>query len=182
VSRWVRRLLRHLSGDGELPEDFAGHLEGGEHLLAVSRTPGGGHIVATSRGVWLSEGEHTRRLGWHLVSKVTWDGNALTITEAEEVGAAGSAVVVNDLPPRRYPLVDPGRLPNVVQARVTGSIRSSHRQDLPGGSASFVQRRVPGRDGVVLQARVEQDADPVVVADIAAEVARRIDHARMTRE
>jgi hypothetical protein len=182
VSRWARRLWDRLSGVGVLPDNFAGRLEPGEHVLAVAAVHGSGHLVASPLGLWLPEGEQSRRVGWHLVTKATWGGGALTITEAEEVGVAGSAVLLNDRTPRRYALAEAGRLPDVVHARVNRSIRSSHYQDLPGGGAWFVQRRVPGRDGTVLQARVDQDADPVVVADIAAEVARHIDSARSSIE
>jgi hypothetical protein len=62
----------------------------------------------------------------------------------------------------------------VVHERVTGSIRSRHHRDLPGGGAWFVQRKVPGRDGTVLQVRPDPGADRDAVARLAAEVARRL--------
>ena len=60
------------------------------------------------------------------------------------------------------------------QARVEASIRSRHHRDLPGGGAWFVQRKVPGRDGTVLQARPDPGTDPAVVARVAAEVVRTL--------
>jgi hypothetical protein len=71
-------------------------------------------------------------------------------------------------------VADPGALPQVVHQRVTGSVRSSHRRELPGGGAWFVQRSVPGRDGVVLQVRVDPGTDLDVVTDIAAAVASHL--------
>jgi hypothetical protein len=98
----------------------------------------------------------------------------LVVIEAEETGEAGDAVLLTDLAPRRYPLADPGKLPQAVHRRVTGSIRSRHHRDLPGGGAWFVQRKVPGRDGVVLQVRADPGTDPDAVRTVAAEVAIKI--------
>jgi hypothetical protein len=61
-----------------------------------------------------------------------------------------------------------------VHARVEGSIRSRHHRDLPGGGAWFVQRKVPGRDGTVLQARPDAGTDPALVAQVAADVVRSL--------
>ncbi|MCP2262449.1 hypothetical protein LX15_006186 [Streptoalloteichus tenebrarius] len=173
----LRRLLARLSGTWQLPEGFPGALAEDENVLAVAEVRGGGHLVATTLGLWLPEGGTVRRVGWHLVSKATWGGGALAVVEADEVeelGEAGDAVLLADRPARRFALPDPGRVPEVVHARVTGSIRSRHRQELPGGGAWFVQRRVPGRDGVVLQVRPDPGADRVVVVSTAAEVAERL--------
>ncbi|SHF41606.1 hypothetical protein [Streptoalloteichus hindustanus] len=177
----LRRLWARLSGAGQLPEGFAGALAAEENVLAVAGVRDGGHLVATSLGLWLPEGETTRRVGWHLVSKATWGEGALTLVEADEVEPAGEAVVLADRPARRFALPEPGRLPEVVHTRVTGSIRSRHRQEFPGGGAWFVQRRVPGRDGVVLQVRPDPGADRVVLVDTAAEVAQRLRQLREIR-
>ena len=84
------------------------------------------------------------------------------------------AVLLADQPARRVRLVEPGRVPEVVHARVEGSIRSRHHRDLPEGGAWFVQRRVPGRDGTVLQVRPDPGTDPAVVAALAADVAHAL--------
>ena len=86
----------------------------------------------------------------------------------------GPAVLLADRPARRFRLAEPGRVPEVVHARVEGSIRSRHHRDLPGGGAWFVQRKVPGRDGTVLQVRPDPGTDPAVVAQVAADVARSL--------
>ena len=147
---------------------------GDERVLAIARTAEGAHLVVTSWGLWLPEADGPRRLGWHLVSKAVWRNGALAVVEAEEaaqLGATGSgAVLLIDRPVRRFRLVDAGRLPEVVHARVEGSIRSRHHRDLPGGGAWFVQRKVPGRDGTVLQVRPDLGTDPALVAQVAAEV------------
>jgi hypothetical protein len=120
-------------------------------------------------------------MSWHLVSKATWRNGALAVVEAVEVeeiapgtGDGPVAVLLADRPARRFRLADPGRVPEAVHTRVEGSIRSRHRRDLPGGGAWFVQRKVPGRDGAVLQVRPDPGTDPAVVAQVAADVVRSL--------
>ena len=167
---WLRRFAARLSGTAELPADFAGELTADEQVLAVASSAAG-PLVATDLGLWLPE---ARRLGWHLISKATWTDGLLVVVEAEESGPAGDAVLLRDLPPSRFPLAEPGGLPEVVRARVTGSIRSTEHRDLPVGGARFVQRKVPGRNGLVLQVRPDPGTDEAALAPVAAEVAQRL--------
>lgn len=166
---WLRR---RLTGT---PEGFAGQLAENESVAATC-TSGGEPVVATSLGLWLPGAGPmgVGRLGWHLVSKATWDGTALTVIAAVESGAAGTAVLLTDQPPRRYPLEQPGKLPEAVQRRVTQSIVDRHRHEFPGGGAWFVRRRVPGQDGTILQVRADAGADPAAVARLAEKVAARL--------
>lgn len=175
MTSWLRRLRAYLAGRAEVPADFGGTLEPGEPLLASARVPEG-PLVATYLGLWVPN--EVRRIGWHLVSKATWKDGVLTLVEAEQTGTAGDAVVLRDRPARRFPLTEPGRLPEVVHGRVTRSIRSSHHRELPGGGAWFVQRKVPGQDGVVLQVRPDGGTDEAAVAEFAAEAAARLQRAR----
>jgi hypothetical protein len=170
----VGGLWRRLTGRG-LPDGFTGELAADEHVIAHGGVRGGGHLVATSLGLWLPEG---RRVGWHLISKATWGGNALVVVEAEESGTAGAAVLLTDLPPKRFVLDIPMRLPETVHARVTGSIRTRHRHELPGGGVWFLQRKVPGQDGVVLQVRPDEGVDADLIQGIAADVAAKLRAAR----
>ncbi|MQA12002.1 MAG: hypothetical protein GEU98_26385 [Pseudonocardiaceae bacterium] len=167
------RLLRKLTGR-DLPEGFSGRLEETEHVLATTATRDGAHLVATSLGLWVPNGEEARRIGWHLISKAGWTGDVLEIIESEEHSTAGAAVLLVDRPPRRFALPSPGKLPQTVQERVTRSVRSSHRRELGGGGAVFVQRKMPGKDGVVLQVRSDSGTDSSVVAAIAAQVAAQL--------
>ena len=162
---WLDRLLRRPT----LPDRV--ELEPDEHVVAVADVVGGGQVVATSRGLWLPD---AGRLRWHLISKATWEGGALGITQATEVETVDGAVLIADEPPRRLRLVDPGRVPEAVHQRVTGSIKSRHHRGLPGGGAWFVQRSVSGRDGVVLQVRADPGTDADVVRRVAGEVARTL--------
>ncbi|MGH3761795.1 hypothetical protein [Actinophytocola sp.] len=164
---------RRLFGGG-VPEELAGELERDEHVVASSELRGGGYLFATSLGLWVPEEDGPRRVGWHLVSKVTWGNGVLELIEARETGSAGDAVLLADERPARFVLERAGKLPDVVHVRVNGSIRSRHRRELPGGGAWFVQRKVPGRDGIVLQVRPDQGADTDAVRRVASEVAEKI--------
>jgi hypothetical protein len=166
--------LRRLLGREDVPAEVEGRLAADERVLAVAELGGGGHLVVTSRGLWLPSDDGVRLVGWHLVSKASWQAGALTVIEAQETETIGGAVLLADLPPRRLRLVDPGRVPETVHARVEASIRSRHHRDLPGGGAWFVQRKVPGHDGVVLQARPDPGTDPAVVRQIVADVVRSL--------
>ncbi|MDQ3153461.1 MAG: hypothetical protein M3R63_17690 [Actinomycetota bacterium] len=170
--------MARLSGRPALPEGFGGRLDADEHVVSVAELARGGHLVLTQRGLWVPEGADARRVGWEWISKAVWDRGALLVTEAVADGDAGDAVVLRDLPPRRFVLADAGRVPEVVRERVTGSIRSSQHRELPGGGAWFVQRKVPGRDGVVLQVRPDPGTQSDAVRVVAAEVATRMRQAR----
>ncbi|MGH3978810.1 MAG: hypothetical protein ACRDRZ_07400 [Pseudonocardiaceae bacterium] len=178
----LRRWWHRITGRAELPEGFTGRLDAAEHVLAVGALVREGHLVVTQLGLWVPEGSVARRIGWEWVSKAVWDRNALLLTEAVSEAAAGEAVLLADLPPRRFVLTEPGTVPDVVRARVTGSIRSSQYRELPGGGAWFVQRRLPGRDGVVLQVRADPGTDRWAVQSVAAQVADRMRQARSRPE
>ena len=172
----LRRLFGRIVDD--LPADFAGTLVADERVLAVAELAAGAHLVATTFGLWVPDGDTTRRVGWHLISKATWENSTLAVTEADEVDTVEGAILLADRPPRRLRLGDPGRIPEIVHARVTGSIKSRHHRELPGGGAWVVQRSVAGQDGIVLQVRADPGTDMAVVRSLAAQVARQVDKAR----
>jgi hypothetical protein len=169
----VTAFLRRLFGGG-VPDGFTGSLDPDEHIVASSALRGGGFLFASSLGLWVPEEDGPRRVGWHLVSKVTWGNGVLELVEARETGTAGDAVLLADQRPVRFALEHAGKLPDVVHARVNGSIRSRHRRELPGGGAWFVQRKVPGRDGIVLQVKADPGTNEDAVQRVATEVADRI--------
>ncbi|GAA4550941.1 hypothetical protein [Amycolatopsis samaneae] len=166
-------LLRRLLGD-RTPDGFPGELAAGEDVVDSARVEGGGHLVVTALGLWIPDGEGARRVGWHLVGKAAWADGVFTLTESEETGEAGAAVLLTDRAPVSFRLPAPGKVPHHVRLRVDGSVRSRHRQELAGGGAWFVQRKIPGRDGVVLQARPDPGTDAELVAAIAGEVAAKL--------
>lgn len=181
TSSRLRRLFGRIVD--ALPVDFAGTLATDEHVLGVAELADGGHVVATSFGLWLPDGAEIRRVGWHLISKATWENSWLIVTEADEVDSVEGAVLLADRPPRRLRLTHPGRVPETVHRRVSGSIKSRHHRELPGGGGAWVvQRSVAGRDGIVLQVRADPGTDPTLVYSLAAQVARQIDKVRHPRQ
>ncbi|WP_372666758.1 hypothetical protein [Amycolatopsis kentuckyensis] len=165
--------LRRLLGD-RTPPDFAGALDPGEDVVDSAAVEGGGYLVVTALGLWIPAEGGARRVGWHLIGKATWADGVFTLTESSEVGTAGSAVVLADLPPVRFRLPEPGKVPREAYQRVEGSIRSRHRQEIGSGGAWFVQRKVPGRDGSVLQVRPDPGTDVELVTAIAEQVAAKL--------
>ena len=170
----IKRLLAKLSGTAEVPVDFPGSLDVDEQVLSAADGEDGA-VLATHKGLWLPEG---RRVGWHLVSKATWGGGVLTVTEAEEARRIDGAVFLRDLRPRRLALTGETRLPDVVHERVNRSIRSRHHRDLPGGGAWFVQRKVPGRNGIELQIRPDPGTDEPALDRLAGALVERLRESR----
>jgi hypothetical protein len=157
------------------PESFTGTLEPDERVLGSALLAGqGGAVVVTQLGLWLPEG---RRIGWHLLSKATWGGGLLVLTEAAEDGTLGAATVLVDQQPRRLALGEPGRVPELVHQRVTGAIRTRDRIDVPGGGAWLLRRAVPGRDGLVLQVRPDAGTDRDILRAALASAAHPKDPA-----
>jgi hypothetical protein len=96
------------------------------------------------------------------------------VTEAEETGTIEGAVLLTDRLPRTFTLSTRGSLPEVVNARVTASIKSAHHRDLPGGGAWFVQRKLSGADGIVLQVRPDPGTDRNAVVAVTAQIADKL--------
>ncbi|RJQ86652.1 hypothetical protein [Amycolatopsis panacis] len=166
-------LLSRFFGRG-LPEGFPGELAEGEEVIATAAVESGGHLVVTTLGLWLPEGDGARRVGWHLVAKASWGEQGFTLIESQETGHSGAVVMLADREPVRFRLPVPGKVPQQVRLRVDGSIRARHRQEFPDGGAWFVQRKVPGRDGTVLQVRPDPGTDPALAEAVAAEAAEKL--------
>lgn len=161
-------LFRRLFGSGA-PDGFTGALEPDETVIASTPVQDG-HLVVTSLGLWVPG---PRRIGWHLISKVKWEG-ALRVVEAQEAGVEGSVVLLEDLPAQRFAVEEPSRVLRGISQRVEGSIRHRERVESPG--VWVLQRKIPGRDGFVWQARgdagVELDAVRAAVSTFASKLSR----------
>ncbi|OXM54659.1 hypothetical protein CFP71_19315 [Amycolatopsis thailandensis] len=162
--------LRHLLGE-RVPADFDGTLDDGEHVVGSAAVEGGGYLLVTALGLWIPG---PRRVGWHLVGKAAWSDGVLTLTESEETGTAGQAVLLADKTPVRFRLAQPGKVPMLLRQRVDGSVRGRHRKDLGTGGAWFVERKAPGQDGTVLQVRPDPGTDIDVIKAIAEEAAGKL--------
>lgn len=174
---WRHRVAARLTGRDLVPRGFAGKLIEDEHVLGAAELTDGTFLVATSLGLWLPGEDGPRRVHWHLISKAAWaqkPGRTLTVTEAEETGTVEGAVLLTDRPPRTFTLATRGSLPEVVNARVTASVKSAHHRDLPGGGAWFVQRKISGADGIVLQVRPDPGTDRDAVVSVTAQIADKL--------
>jgi hypothetical protein len=165
--------LRHLLGD-RVPADFDGSLDDGEHIVGSAAVEGGGYLLVTPLGLWIPAETGPLRVGWHLVGKASWSDGVLTLTESEETGTAGKAVLLADKAPVRFKLPRPGKVPLLLRQRVDGSVRERHRKDFGSGGAWFVERKIPGQDGTVLQVRPDPGTDIELVRAIAEEAAEKL--------
>ncbi|MFP5022324.1 hypothetical protein [Pseudonocardia phyllosphaerae] len=169
-------LWRRILGGGDpLPDDVA--LAPDETVAGTATVAGGGTLVVTSWGVHPPGGG---RIGWHEIAKAVWDrgSSTLVVTPAAVEEVAPGIELLADDRPRRFRLTGPGPVPKAVQDRVTQSIRSRHRRDLPGGGAWVLQRRVPGGGGLVLQVRPDPGTDPIAVRRLAEGLAGRLGELR----
>ncbi len=154
-------------------------LEIGERVLAFGWTPYGDLVMATPRGLWITDhdtppptaaagarhapvtGESAeqprgRRMAWESIVTAKWTGDVLTVTPAEEVAPQ----IMKRLPPVVLPLPESGDLPRVVRQRVDRSVALSFRRPLSAATtALLVARRVSGRDGLLWYAVFDRDCD-----------------------
>jgi hypothetical protein len=160
-----------LFGRDPVPAAVADRLGSEEAVVAVATVAGGGALVVTSWGVWPPAGE---RIGWHEIAKATWDRTALVVTPTTAEEIAPGTELLSDAVPQRFRLPEPGKVPQAVRDRVDQSIRSRNRRELPGGGAWVLQRRIPGRDGLIVQVRPDTGTDPVAVRRLAEGIADRL--------
>lgn len=168
----LRRLADRLNGT-VVPSTFTGTLDRGERVLASAETVAGQAILASSRGLWVPDSAAYRRIGWDLVAKARWHSPELAVIEASVVSTVDTAVVLGDLPEVTFSLATPGKVPEVVNRRVQASISAKHHRRLPSGGAWFVQRRVPGRDGLLLQVRPDPGTDLAEVRTLTSRILAR---------
>ncbi|MBN6052946.1 hypothetical protein JYK22_13495 [Nonomuraea sp. RK-328] len=115
-----------------LPSDVRKSLatEPGERVLTFAGSDGG-HVVATDRALYLSDGT---RVPYETVDKASWD---------EE----GLRVLTMDGAWHRERITEPRLLPETVRERVNSTIIVNKHVSLPGrGGVRLVARRRPGGD------------------------------------
>jgi hypothetical protein len=159
------------------PSAALAHLDAGERVVSWADTASGDVVLATPRGLWWPAVDAPRLIGWQHVAKAVWRDGALTVTEAEIV----DDLLLVERRPVSVELSVPRDLPPTVRKRVEANIVSSEVAPVPGGSARFVARRVPGEDGVRWWARLEAgtpDTDQVRSAVAARVASLRADWAR----
>lgn len=139
-----------------LPAAYRPRLEPGERVLAWALTTEGAAVVATNLRLWAA-GQPTP---WNEISKATWDGAVLSIVTSTLVEQRAGYSVIEDNPPVRFELVDPGHLPHQIRLRVTSSVQHPSHHGVPGGAGVWIAaRRVPGVDGLSWIVRYDNPAD-----------------------
>jgi hypothetical protein len=133
------------------PADVAASLPPDERIVSWADVSGGGVVLATPSGLWWPEPQGQRLIGWHQVNKAVWEDGRLCVTEAEVL----DDLLLVDRPDVCAELAVPRDLPPTVRKRVEGNVVRSQVHPVPGGTARFVARRIPGTDGLHWWARLE---------------------------
>lgn len=124
-------------------------LEPGDRRLAWALTTAGEPVVATERGLVLPG---RPRLDWGKVERAGWQRPRLVVVEVAEVEGTGPTVELE--------LAGDSTLPEVVHARVTGSVAwSTHARLHPSGGVRVVGRRSPGLEVLDWQLVFDRDTD-----------------------
>ena len=165
---WQRRTL---------PPPLTAALDEDEHIQAFADLTDGNWLAVSRFGLWHGDGNTAARIGWEAISKARLDGSVLSVIPTRRIGEFpdGTTVLTDDAT-REHVLSSRGALTDIVHTRVRRSVAASRQVSYPGGGGWVVLRRVPGRDGVVTQLRLDPGADPAApglaeaVAAVAAEL------------
>lgn len=166
---WARRIA--------LPPSLVSALDPDEQVQLVAQLASGESLAASRFGLWLASEEAAVRWNWEQVSRARLTARTLTVVAAEEVGRTPDGIVLlQDLPPREFELAGTSGLTDAVHTRVRRSVAASRYLPWPGAGGWVVLRRVPGRDGLTRQIRLDSGSDAGVagflraVADTAADL------------
>lgn len=118
------------------------------------------------------------RIGWELVARARLTARVLSVIPTRVVGSLpdgdggdGGVDVLVDEPELVFGLATRSGLTDVVHQRVRRSVAASRHLPHPGAGGWVVLRRVPGRDGLTRQVRLDPGADPLAPGFAAAVVA-----------
>ncbi len=165
-----------------LPPALAGRLAPDELITAIARSDDGPTLLTTRRGLWIVDDERAERLGWERIAKARLELGMLTLVPLDDVplptGTDDGAEValVRDGRPREHLLGRPAKVTDQIHTRVRRSVAASRYLPWPGAGGWVALRRVPGRDGLLVQLRLDPAADPAApgfvpaVRQVAAEL------------
>jgi hypothetical protein len=134
----------------EPPADVLAQLPDDERVVSWADLADGRVVLATPSGLWWPDLVQ-RLIGWQHITKAIWQDRTLSVIEADVV----DDLLMVDRAPVSVELHVPRDLPPVVRKRVEANVVRSELQPIVGGTARFVARRIPGQDGVVWWARLE---------------------------
>lgn len=160
-----------------LPPPLTVALGDDEQIQAVADLADGTVLAVSRFGLWHVGAESASRTGWEAIAKARLTGSVLSIIPTRVVGelSDGTTVLADDAV-RQHVLAGKSTLTDIVHTRVRRSVAASRHLTYPAGGGWVVLRRVPGRDGVVTQLRLDPGADPAApglaaaVAAVAADL------------
>ena len=162
-----------------LPAALVSALDAEEQVQFVAPLVDGESLAASRFGLWIVSAEGAVRWNWDVISKARLTDRSLTVVAAAELEVLPDGLVVLvDQPSRTFELAHPSRLTDVVHTRVRGTVAASRHLPWPRAGGWVVLRRVPGRDGLTRQIRLDPGADVrapgfvEAVAETAAELAQ----------
>ena len=165
----------------KLPAEAQARLDPEEAVVAWAESTDG-PVVVTPLGVWWPFPDGVRRVGFHVIDKVVWRDGELIMTEADVV----DDLLLVDRRAVGLELTEPRHVPDAIRKRINQSVVRTEVLPVPGGSARFVARRVPGLDGLQWWARLEpgtprtaptREAVATIIAQLRANwLGERADH------
>lgn len=145
----------------KVPPALAAALGPDEHLTGLAPAQGGLLLAVSRFGLWLVDGERAERWDWHLISRARLADRVLQLTVADEIDHwPDGTVLLADRPEVQLRPERLTRLTDTVHVRVRRSVAASRHLPWPGAGGWVVLRRVPGRDGLTVQVRLDAGADP----------------------
>ena len=134
-----------------LPADIAALQQDHGKVLAWGRTDTGGIIIATAAALVI-DAEPGRTLPWDRIDRASWEPPQLRLEFRDPDSGA----------PERMGLVlaEHGELPPVIHQRVTRSVVTSRRVELPGGVGAVLAARRNGKGAVTWTVVFDAGADP----------------------
>ena len=131
-------------------------LDKDEHIQVLADCTDGKMLAASRFGLWVITDDKASRLGWELIAKARLTARVLSVipTQVVDQFADGTQVLMDEAS-REYTLAGRSGLTDVVHARVRRSVAASRHLDFPGGGGWVVLRRVPGRNGLTRQVRLD---------------------------
>jgi hypothetical protein len=151
------------------PSDALAHLPRDERVVSWADLADGSVVLASPSGLWWPDGDQHQLIAWPHIIKAVWRDGRLTVFEADIV----DDLLLVDREPVVADLAVPRDLPPVIRKRIETNVVHSQVHPVPGGSARFVARRVPGQDGLRWWARLD-DGTPDG-AQVRAAVAQQRD-------
>lgn len=136
-------------------------LDADEMVLAQAIAVDGTEVAATrKRLIVVPQRAGADSLAWHQIAKARLDAGTLTVIPMQQVAELPTgAAVLRDAPPVSFTFAGKAALTDQVHSRVRRSVAGSRHLPWPGAGGWVTTRRVAGRDGLLLQLRLDPGAE-----------------------